>query len=266
MVWPPTCLNLSCIPRTEKCMTQMIRLEGLLLCSDSSVLSVMNQVLDNFEIEAEVCNQPEKALDAISHRKLDTLIMDWESRDEPTKVMTALRASSKNAKSTAVAIVSGTSDMQAAAEAGANFMIHKPMNVDQAMHCLRAAYGNILLQRRRSARCLVDIPIIGTLIGVGPVEGTLIDISAGGLAFICQQAVQLDQQVAIGLNLPGTSLILHVIGRVVNVVNRDGHIRAGMSFSYIPPREFALLEQWLSTRMAKLKEELIPTDRSERVH
>ena len=247
-------------------MTQMIRLEGLLLCSDFSVLSVMHQVLDNFEIEAEVCDQPEKALNAISHRKLDTLIMHWESKDEPTRVMTALRTSSKNAKSTAVAIVSGSSDMQAATQAGANFMIYKPMNVDQATHCLRAAYGNVLLQRRRSARCSVDIPIVGTLIGVGPVEGSLIDISAGGLAFMCQQAVQLDQQVAIGFKLPETSLILHVTGRVVNVVNRDGRLRAGMSFSYIPPREFALLEQWLSARLAKLKKEHVPTDRSEQVH
>ena len=247
-------------------MNQMIRLEGLLLSSDSSVLSVMNQVLDNFEIEAEVCDQPEKALDAISHRKLDTLIMDWESRDEPTRVMNALRTSSRNAKSTAVAIVSGSSDMQAATQAGVNFMIHKPMNIDQATHCLRAAYGNILLQRRRSARCPVDIPIVGTLIGAGPVEGTLIDISAGGLAFLCQQTVQPDQQVAIAFKLPETSLILHVAGRVANVVNRDGRIRAGVSFAYIPPREFALLEQWLSARLARLKEELIPTDRSERVH
>jgi DNA-binding response OmpR family regulator len=238
----------------------VVKLKGLLFSSDAQVLSVMNQVLDNFEIEAEVCDEPEKALNAISHRKLDTLIMDWEDKDEPTRVMDALRRSAKNAKSTAVAIVSGTPDMQAASRAGANFMIYKPMNIDQATHCLRAAYGNILLQRRRSARCLVDIPLVGTLVGVGQVEGRIIDISAGGLAFLCQEAVEPDQQVSIGFKLPETSVIIHVTGRVVGVVSKDGRTRAGMSFSSIPPGEFALLERWLATQLEKQRDQPIAPD------
>ncbi|HTD21882.1 MAG TPA: PilZ domain-containing protein [Terriglobales bacterium] len=244
----------------------MTRLEGLLLTSDAQVVSVMNQVLDNFEIETQVCSKPDAAVDVVTHRKLDTLILDWNSDDEPTQVMSALRKSHQNAKSTAVAIVGGAPEMHEATSAGANFMIYKPMSVDQATHCLRAAYGNILLQRRRSARYVVDIPVTANLIGVGQVEGKIIDLSAGGLAFQCPQPVQTDQQISIGFKLPGTSILIHVNGRVAHVVNKDGRTRAGMCFSFVPQREFALLEQWLATHLAKMMDEMISKEHNDRVN
>ena len=74
-------------------MGELIRLEGVLLSCDAEVVSVMNQVLDSFEIEAEVCQEPQAALKAISQRKLDTVIVDWDRRDEPDRVLSALRTS-----------------------------------------------------------------------------------------------------------------------------------------------------------------------------
>lgn len=246
-------------------MNDTTRLEGLLLANDSDVLTVMNQVLDNFEIETQVCNKPDVAVDVVTHRKLDTIIVDWNT-DETRYVMSALRKSQQNAKSTAVAIVNGAPEMHAATSAGANFMIYKPMSVDQATHCLRAAYGNILLQRRRSARYHVDIPVTAQLIGVGQVEGKIIDLGAGGLAFQSQERMQTDQQISIGFKLPGTSVLIHVNGRVVNVVNKEGRTRAGMCFSFVPQREFALLEQWLATHLAKMMDEFISNEHDEKIN
>src|SRR5260370_12173388 len=91
-------------------MNDTTRLEGLLFTSDSQVLSVMNQVLDNFEIETEICSKPDAALDVVTHRKLDTLILDWNN-GEPTQVMSALRKSHHNPKSTPVPIFSAPPEM-----------------------------------------------------------------------------------------------------------------------------------------------------------
>ena len=243
----------------------MVRIEGVLLTSDSQVLSVMNEVLDNFDIETEICNQPEKALDAVSHRKVDTLIVDWDGGDKPARVLSALRQSRQNAKSTAVVIVSGAGEMHAATEAGANFMIYKPMNVDQATHCLRAAYGNILLQRRRSARFPLQLPVIANVAGHGAVEGTLIDVSAGGLAFSCKQPLQPDQQLSLEFTLPEAYARVRLVGKVVYSA-KDGKSRVGVCFSFVPKREFALLEEWLAAQAERASERLASTDRNERVN
>ena len=241
-------------------MGEVVRLKGLLFSTDAQVLSVMNQVLDNFEIETEVCLETASALDAVTTLKLDTLIMDWTRNDESIQILSAMRNSEQNARSTVLAMVNGDPEMHAATHAGANFIAYKPMNVDQATRFMRAAYGNMLLQRRRAVRCPVDIPIIASVLGAGQVEGKIINLSVRGLAFLCKQALEVEQQLALGFELPGTSTAIRVTGRVVNVINADGGTRVGVCFSSVPPDQFAALERWMSDHMPKLPNKLMSPD------
>jgi len=238
----------------------VVKLKGLLFSSDAQVLSVMNQVLDNFEIETEVCIELSSALDAVTNTKLDTLIMDWTGSDDSIQILNAMRNSAQNAKSTALAMVNGDLEVQSATKAGANFIIYKPVNVDQATRFLRASYGNMLMQRRRAVRCSVDIPVTADVIGTGPVEGKIVYLSVRGLAFQCRHAMQVDQHLAIAFKLPGTSALIHVSGKVVNVATPDDQTRAGVSFSSVPPKEFTVLEQWMSNHSPKLPSQLIAPD------
>ena len=230
-------------------MSEVIRLKGLLFTTDAQVLSVMNQVLDNFEIETEVCLETASALDAVTHMKLDTLIMDWTGTEQSTQIVAAIRNSEQNAKSTVLAMVNGDPEMQAATRAGANFVVYKPMNVDQATRFLRAAYGNMLMQRRRAARCPVDIPAVASFLNAGRVEGRIINLSVRGLAFVSKYAAEVDQNISIEFMLPETSITIHAAGQVTNVITPAGMTRAGVCFSSMPPRDLAALEQWMSDHL-----------------
>jgi ActR/RegA family two-component response regulator len=241
-------------------MSEVVRLKGLLFSTDAQVLDVMNQVLDNFEIETEVCHEPASALDAVTTTKVDTLIMDWTGSDESIQILSAMRNSQQNAKSTVLAMVNGNSEMQAATHAGANFIVYKPMNVDQATRFLRAAYGNMLLQRRRAIRCSVDIPVVASVLRDGHVEGKITNLSVLGLAFICEHPIGIDQQLAIGFKLPETSVHIRVTGRVVNEINPDGRTRVGVCFSFVPPEEFDLLEEWITNHLPRLPNRLMSSD------
>jgi len=253
------------VPRGDSPMkeNEVMRLEGVLLSHDAQVLCVMNQVLDNFEIETEVCTESDSALDAVSSRKLDTLIVDWNGGDQPAEVLSAIRKSQDNAKSTVLVMVDGTPDMQAATRAGANFIMHKPINFEQATRCLRAAYGTMLQQRRRAARYAVDVPVTLNIVGGGQVEGKITDLSVGGLAFYSKQALQVGQQVSFGFKLAGSSTLIHITGKVVNT---DGKNRAGICFTFVPPSEFTVLKQWLSTRIAKLMDQQVFADYANRLN
>jgi DNA-binding response OmpR family regulator len=241
----------------------VMRLEGVLLTSDAQVLCVMNQVLDNLEIETEVCTEPNSALDAVSSRKLDTLIVDWNSGDHSEQVLSAMRKSQENARSTVLVMVNDAPEMQAANRAGANFIMHKPINFEQATRCLRAAYGAMLQQRRRAARYPVDIPITAKVTGAGKVEGKITDLSEGGLAFHSKQIMQVGQEVSFELRLPGTSSLIHITARVVNT---DGRGRAGVCFTTMPASELAALKQWLSNRLTRLMDHQIFTDYTNRLN
>jgi len=233
---------------------EQVRLEGLLFSGDTQVLGVMNQILNNFAIQTEVCSEIDLALEAVTHRRLDTLIVDWNLANDPTRVVRSARKSSPNSNSTIVAMVDEGSDTHALL-VGANFMIYKPLDLDHASRCMRAAYGTMLQERRRAARILVDIPVAARVSELGILEARVSDLSVGGLALQCGQALQIEHNVSLVFSLPGTNGVVRVNGRVVNG-NATG--RAGVRFSFVPEEDLNLLERWLATELAKLENAEMP--------
>ncbi len=242
---------------------EQVRLDGLLFSSDTQLLGVMNQILDSFAIKTEICSELDSALDAVTHRRLDTVIVDWAGVCDPNRVVSAARKSSPNSNSTIVAMVDQGSENHALL-AGANFMIHKPMDVDHARRCMRAAYGTMLQNRRRSARVAVDLPVVVRLLEGRRLEARISDISVGGIALHCEQPLQLDQKVTALFSLPGVKNLTYLSGAVVNT---NGKGRAGVRFSFVPEEDLALLQQWLARELTKMENAEMPVDdASDNVH
>src|SRR6202050_518055 len=236
-------------------MKEHVQLDGLLFTSDTQVLSVMNQILESFAIKTEVCRELDPALDAVTHRRLDAVIVDWDGEVDPTLIVRATRKSSPNSNSTIVALVSGKSETHALL-VGANFMIHKPADIDHANRCMRAAYGTMLQNRRRAARVPVDIAVVARVAEVGEIHARISDLSVGGLALQCAQPLQVNREMLTQFSLPGSAAMIHAAGKIVNA---NGTGRAGVRFSFIPEEDRNLLENWLAIELAKLEDAEMPT-------
>jgi hypothetical protein len=237
-------------------LQEQVHLDGLLFSSDARVLGVMNQVLDGFAIKTEVCGELDSALDAVSHRRLDTVIVDWDGLGDPNCVVRAARKSSPNSNSTIVAMVDQATEAYALL-AGANFMIHKPMDVDHARRCMRAAYGTMLQNRRRSARVSVNLPVVVKVNPGARYDARISDISIGGLALQCSQPLDLEQRVTTLFSLPGAGGLVYLSGFVAN---RDGKGRVGIRFSSVPEDDLILLQTWLAGELTKLETAEMPGD------
>jgi len=258
----PPCLAIN-LQDSRIMINEQFRLDGLLFSSDAQVLGVMNEILNTFAIKTEVCGELDSALDAVTHRRLDALIVDWDGVHDPNRVVRAARKSSPNSNSTIVAMVDQNSEAFALL-AGANFMIHKPMNVDHARRCMRAAYGTILQNRRRAARVPVDLPVVVRVIGGGRFEARISDISIGGVALHCKELLEIDQKVTALFTIPGTKNLIYLSGAVVNA---DGKGRAGLRFSFIPDDDLTLLQTWLANELSKLENAEMPlADVRDNVH
>jgi len=240
-------------------MKEHVQLDGLLFTSDTQVLGVMNQILGSFAIETEVCSEMDSALNAVTHRRLDAVIVDWDGAFDPTRIVRAARKSSPNSNSTIVAMVNGNSETHALL-VGANFMIHKPTDVDHARRCMRAAYGTMLQNRRRAARVPVDIAVVARVAEIGEIQARISDLSVGGLGLQCSQALPTNREVLTQFSLPATTGVIHATGKVVNA---NGRGRAGMRFSFVPEEDRNLLESWLAVELAKLEKAEMPTDDAE---
>ena len=245
-------------------MKASVRLDGLLCTDDQYVLRIVRPALDTFAIETQVCAGLDPAVDAVTHRRLDTVIVDWNGGYNPTRILRATRNSSWNSRSTIVAMVNGSAEMHTALRAGANFLIHKPTDLGSVSRCLRAAYGTMLQQRRRAARCPVDITVAARFSELGKIEARIIDLSVGGLALQCDQTVDVHRQVSLSFLLPASNILIHVAGKVVNA-DRKG--RAGIYFSFVPQNELKLLESWLTLQLARLEDAEIPDcDLNRKIH
>jgi PilZ domain len=235
-------------------MKEPIRLDGLLLSSDAQVVQVMNQILAGFSIQTEVCGEVESALAAVTHRRLDTVIVDWNASNDPPRVVRGARKSSPNSNSTIVAMVDVGSETHALL-VGANFMIYKPVDLERASRCMRAAYGTMLQERRRAARVSVEIPVIARVSGSGIMAAQVSDLSRGGLALQCGRLLELESEVSLLFPLPGSNTVVRVTGKVVN---RDATGRAGIRFSFVPELDLSFLESWLGVELAKLENAEMP--------
>jgi response regulator RpfG family c-di-GMP phosphodiesterase len=235
-------------------MKEQIRLDGLLFSGDGQILRVMNQILSSFAIQTEVCTDIGPALEAVTRRRLDAVIVDWNGTNDPTRIVRSARKSSPNSNSTIVAMVDRNSETHALL-VGANFMIYKPVDLDHASRCMRAAYGTMLQERRRAARVSVDIAVVARVSDLGTVEARVSDLSVGGLALQCDRPLEVDREVALLFPLPGTDSVVRVTGKVVNG-NMTG--RAGIRFSFVPEQDQSVLESWLATELAKLESAEMP--------
>jgi hypothetical protein len=235
-------------------MKEQVRLDGLLFSANTELLQVMQEVLSGFAIQTEVYSEIGSALDVVTHRRVDALIVDWDLANDPTRVVRSARKSSPNRNSTIVAMVDGGSETHALL-VGANFMIYKPVDLEHARRCMRAAYGTMLQERRRAARVSVDIPVIARVSDVGIMEARVSDLSVGGLALQCDQPLQNDREVSLVLALPHTNNMLRITGKVVNGSETG---RAGVRFSFVPEADLSVLESWLASELAKLEVAELP--------
>ena len=190
----------------------------------------------------------------MTHRRLDAVIVDWNLANDPTRIVRSARKSSPNSNSTIVAVVDAGSETHALL-VGANFMIYKPVDLDNANRCMRAAYGTMLQERRRTARVSVDIPVIARVSEAGTIEARISDLSVGGLALQCGRQLEIDREISLMFSLPGTNGVVRITGKIVNG-NATG--RAGVRFSFVPDDELDLLENWLATELAKLESAEMP--------
>jgi Tfp pilus assembly protein PilZ len=235
-------------------MNPPIQLDGLLFSQDLQVLGVMNEVLTSFSITTQVCQEFAPAVDAVTHRRLDAIIVDWQNTDNPTRIVRSARKSSPNNNSTIVALVSPGEETHALL-VGANFMIHKPADAEHAGRCMRAAYGTMIQNRRRAARVPVDIAVTTRVSELGLVAARISDLSIGGMALQCERPLQINLEALASFALPDSDRRIHVTGKVVNA-NASG--RAGLRFSFVSEDDLETLETWLATELAKLEKAEMP--------
>lgn len=134
--------------------------QALLFCPDEKLARVVTQVFSDLEFSVEPVNEPFAAVKKLMAQRYDAIVVDCENEQNATLLFKSARNSSSNQSSLALALVEGQAGVAKAYRIGANLVLTKPINVEQAKGTLRVARG--LLRKTQDAVPATAKPVAAT--------------------------------------------------------------------------------------------------------
>jgi protein TonB len=124
--------------------------QALLFCPDEKTAHTVTQVLSELDFAVTPCTEPFAAVKKLMGEHFDAVVVDCDNEQNATLLFKSARNTSGNQSSLAVAVVEGQAGVAKAFRIGANLVLTKPINVEQAKGTLRVARG--LLRKNEAAK------------------------------------------------------------------------------------------------------------------
>lgn len=130
--------------------------QALLFCPDEKTARTVTQVLSELEFNVESCTEPFAAVKKLMGQHFDAVVVDCDNEQNATLLFKSARNSTSNQASLAVAVVEGQAGVAKAFRIGANLVLTKPINIEQAKGTLRVARG--LLRKSEPGKPAAPVP------------------------------------------------------------------------------------------------------------
>lgn len=124
--------------------------QALLFCPDEKTARSVTQVLSELDFAVTPCTEPFAAVKKLMGEHFDAVVVDCDNEQNATLLFKSARNTVHNQSALAVAVVEGQAGVAKAFRIGANLVLTKPINLEQAKGTLRVARG--LLRKNESAK------------------------------------------------------------------------------------------------------------------
>jgi CheY-like chemotaxis protein len=197
--------------------------EVLVVDDDPLTCELIQDVLRSAEIESQALTDSAKAAVRLKEKKFDAAFLDMRMPSpDGIDLVRQMRSSGLNQK-TFIVMITGESDrhfLTRAFQAGANFVLFKPVDRQALLRLLRVTQGPIERERRRFTRVSIQCKV-SLEIGSALVDGTTLDMSVSGMMVQAGHMLPLGTLVRIGLELDPKKPGLKGMARVVRLVGED---------------------------------------------
>ncbi|MGH9532870.1 MAG: PilZ domain-containing protein [Terriglobales bacterium] len=213
---------------------------ALLVSRDPAVLDLMQHLLEDEGIAAEVSSDVSQACNLLETRKFDAVIVDCDDM-LAIEVLLRLRQASSSRRAVAFALLNGVTSREAASALGANFALDKPLCPKETARSMRAARGLIVQERRRYYRHPVDLSASLTLPGGTRLYVRTTNLSQDGVGVELKTTVQPGTRLEITFELPENNTDIEARGEVAWCRGSN----AGIRFQEILPTSRPRFRRWM---------------------
>lgn len=222
---------------------------ALVMSRSNGAVKVLVATFAELGIEYRVSASVPETLEILSAEHHSALIIDF---DLPDAVCVAKMARTLPDKRRPVlfGMIGAATPVGSAFQAGANFVLYKPLEPQQVLHSFRAARGFMHGDRRESTRQKSET-LAYLQFPTGIVPALVLDVTDQGLSLQAAEGLTPLRGIPLRFLLPGTEQVVHATG---DFIWTDGNGRAGLFFSKIAPACQRDLQVWLKKRAAKKSE------------
>jgi CheY-like chemotaxis protein len=226
-----------------------MKLNVLLMCRNQPSLRILATAFNGIGIDPQVCLSAPDAMEVLVNDHYSAIVLDF---DLPGAVQVArmVRIITPDRRPVIFTMIGAMTPVGGAFQAGANFVLYKPLHPEQVTRSLRAARGFLNPDKRRSPRLPVQA-LVHLQFNSGEMPALMVDVSEQGLALQAPERLPQAQEVPLRFVLPGTTHSVEATGQII-WSNEDG--RAGMFFSRLTPASRKYLKDWLHKHDAKKKD------------
>jgi CheY-like chemotaxis protein len=225
-------------------------LNFLLLTRDSTLLKVIQSSFSAATVGLQLRTDAASAIELSARRRLDGFVIDCDDVSGARDVLAKIRSSRSNKQSVVFAVVNGTTTVSTAVEAGADFVLGKPVQDKQLRSFLDIAFPRIEREHRRYFRHKVDLPIKLVCDTGKTLAGKIINVSEGGVALIHLGPAPIKGMVTVQFGLPSAQP--QSFQARAHVVWKVGYAM-GLRFVNIEPSCRSSFEAWLDCLEAQLQ-------------
>jgi len=115
--------------------------QALLFSPDEKLRRIISQVFTELDFTVEPAYEPFGAVKNLMAQPYDAIVVDCDNEQNAALLFKSARNSSFNQSALAIAVVEGQAGVAKAYRIGANLVLTKPINVEQAKGTLRVARG-----------------------------------------------------------------------------------------------------------------------------
>ena len=224
----------------------------LLVSAEKNTVEALSDIMEQMGTYVEVCPDRKSAVRLLCNNKYEGLIIDLVHGEDSLDLLRNLPDFTANKSAVSCAILNDLHQKASAFQAGANFVLERPLELKAASRTIRAAYPMMVRERRRYFRCPVETP---TFVAVEPnreFQANSVNISEAGMAILSPVQLRVGQGIQMRLRIPGSSDFVSISGEVCWADDASG--RAGVQFLEISKTVAEALAAWLLARL----EEMIP--------
>jgi CheY-like chemotaxis protein len=192
-------------------MSTLSELEFLLVSNDYATLTAVSGGVKKYGAKFALVPTAEAARDYLDRKKIDGVFVDMQLPGS-LELIEGVRKGASNAKVAIFACVESARQSTATLNAGANFLLRKPLNVDAVGLHITIAKEIMLRERRRYFRHPVNLPV--TLKdGEAEQHARIVNLSEGGMAVrgvkLLKQATGIEFwfELALGAEISGKGLV-----------------------------------------------------------